>query len=182
MSTLNAQKIAIVLEIFSFFFVTLDLYGEERLNALDKSVKALVDRIRQIPVGDKVYNTGSRPFLQVGQVMTQGANFSDGCSGHVQFFIFVLYLIYIDSLFQVDTGSEIVDWFILIMLGTAAIPLVLLVVLIIIIALALLIQLPFSILINFSRFLLFRLNLNGSLVLIGTLTFIASKLISLSNL
>lgn len=179
MSTLTAQKIAIVLEIFSFFFVTLDLYGEARLNKLDKSIKSFIDRIKQIPIGEILFNFVSSPFLNVGRVLTGSGTFSDGCSGHIQFLILILYLAFINSLIHIDTGSDIVDLFLLLLIGGLIVPIFLLIVSLTIAIFALVIEVPFKILISFSRFLLFRLNLNGSLVVIGTFTFVMSKLLSL---
>jgi hypothetical protein len=179
MSPMTAQRVAIMLEMVSFFFVTLDLYGEARLEKLDKTIKIYIDRIRQIPIAEILFRYLSAPFFQIGQILTNRSSFSYGPRGYIQYGILLLYLALINSIFKINTGSNIVDLFLLLLVAGIFVPFFLLTVSIVLVLVVFVIELPFDILMNFSRFLLYRLNLNGSLVVIGTIMFVISKFVSL---
>ena len=172
MDPIRAKRIATTLEIVSFFCVTLDIYGARRIEQLDEKLKAYIGRIRELPLAGVLLRIVLWPFSRAVRVAFYGEMWSGGCVGYLEFVAFLLIygVGYSDGIipFAINSLISLLFGAVVFVIAALAIEILLYI-----------LEFILDKILRFSLFLLVRLNLNGFLVLFGTLMFLVSNGITL---
>ena len=181
MSILDINRISIILEVISFFFVTLDLYGTERLVAAEKRFREIFEHARKEESALKTVSKYAVPVIRTFQNAGNdllGKKYANQIGGTISTLMIIIGLILVYDWYPELNNAGILGFFFAVFLAMFV---AIFMILLIIITLLIFSSIIFYILegsLIIAHLLLIRLHLSGILVTIGTVFFLASKIIT----
>ena len=190
MSTSNAKILMTLLEIISYFSVTLDLYGQKRLEQLDDRLRQFLKKIKEVSltkfltkVFDTVFEVVTGPFRRIiAGVMSSNIQYSKGLRGYFEFLALLAMITIGYSILGKVTGIFLVDFFFAYFIGLIVSVLAILGFGMLLAVLFFIVEYVVDSILRFLLFLFVKLNLSGILLAVGTILFLASKYVSLRYL
>ena len=170
-------RISIILEVISFFFVTIDLYGTERILSTEKRFRQTFERARNddsaIKTVSKYAVPAIRTFQNAGNDLL-GKKYANRIGGTLSTLMIIIGLILVYDWYPELNNAGILGFFLAMFVAIFLILLIIAVLLFFSTIIFYILQGSLII----AHTLLIRLHLSGILVTIGTVFFLASKIIT----
>jgi hypothetical protein len=162
---MKAEQTAIILEVVSFFLVTLDLYGRERIIQLGDRFHRFAEAIRGGDLRDKYRQHAIKPMALIAVL------------------VYCLLLGYwVSNEAALGSGLDTVLTK-MVSLGAVAILLIIIVIVLFFLFEMIVVVVEFFVdrVLGVVMFMMVRLKLEGLFLIIGSIIFVVSKIISLTN-
>jgi hypothetical protein len=182
----EANRIAILLEIISYFFVTLDLYGQDRLVRTEERFRQIFERIRRRDLIARAIDVVATPIISVfqmaGRFILQGEQWS-GCAGEVGGWIGVLaMMVGVGIAYQIFPSLRDLGFLgfgLAVFCAMLIVPFGLAFIILLMYIVFLLIFLLLQGILVVAHTLLIRWHLSGILVFVGTVLFLIGRILLL---